>query len=187
MFTTETTTSAEGFGIEHIDSLYRYALVLTRSKVEAEDLVQETYVRAMEAFNQLRENSNVRGWLFTILRNLWLNELRKRRTRPQLVEVDSDSYLADGLVGNTRDAHEILESEEDANRVRAAIGKLPWEFQEILVLREFEELSYREIATVLTCPAGTVMSRLGRARSKLRVLLTERWSKLLQSGMLEEH
>jgi RNA polymerase sigma-70 factor, ECF subfamily len=184
MFTTETTTSAEGLGIEHIDSLYRYALVLTRSKVEAEDLVQETYVRAMEAFTRLRGDSNVRGWLFTILRNLWLNELRKRRTLPQLVEVDSDSYLADGLVGNMRDAHEILESEEDANRVRAAIGKLPSEFQEILVLREFEELSYREIAMVLTCPAGTVISRLSRARFKLRILLTDGWSKPLQSGML---
>lgn len=182
MFTTETIASSESFGTEHIDSLYRYALVLTRSRVEAEDLVQETYVRAMEAFSRLREDSNVRGWLFTILRNLWLNELRKHRTRPQLVEVDSDSYLVEGLVGNMRDAHEILESAEDASRVRQAIDKLPSEFQEILVLREFEELSYQEIAKVLNCPAGTVMSRLGRARSKLRVLLNEGWRKPLESG-----
>ncbi|RZU43059.1 sigma-70 family RNA polymerase sigma factor [Edaphobacter modestus] len=182
MFITDTMASTEAFGIEHIDSLYRYALVLTRSKVEAEDLVQETYVRAIEAFNRLRENSNVRGWLFTILRNLWLNELRKHRTRPQLVEVDADSYLVEGLVGNMRDAHEILESEENASRIRGAISKLPSEFQEILVLREFEELSYQEIATVLNCPAGTVMSRLGRARAKLRVLLMEGYGMHQESG-----
>ncbi|AXC16306.1 RNA polymerase sigma-70 factor, ECF subfamily (plasmid) [Acidisarcina polymorpha] len=171
MFTPKTTTSTEAFGIEHIDSLYRYAMVLTRNRANAEDLVQETYVRAMEAFSHLQEDSNVKGWLFTILRNLWLNELRKQRTGPQLVEVDADAHLSDGLVGSSQSAQEILESEEDAKRVRAAIDKLPSEFQEILVLREFEELSYREIAAVLSCPAGTVMSRLGRARAKLRMLL----------------
>ncbi|AXC13375.1 RNA polymerase sigma-54 factor RpoN [Acidisarcina polymorpha] len=141
----------------------------------------------MEAFSRLREDSNVKGWLFTILRNLWLNELRKQRSRPQLVEVDADAHLSDGLVGSNRGAQEILESEEDAKRVRAAIDKLPSEFQEILVLREFEELSYHEIATVLSCPAGTVMSRLGRARAKLRVLLSEGWGRGAQSGKTSHH
>lgn len=173
MATGTTTVSIDAYGVEHIDSLYRYALHLTRSKPEAEDLVQETYVRAMEAFGRLKENSNVRAWLFTILRNVWLNELRKHRTRPQHVEIDAESYRAEILAGNMPDAHQILESQEDATRVRQAISKLPSEFQEILVLREFEELSYQEIASVLSCPAGTVMSRLGRARSKLRALLVE--------------
>lgn len=171
MFTAEPTTSAETFGIEHIDSLYRYAVVLTGSRIEAQDLVQDTYVRAVEAFHRLREDSNLKGWLFTILRNLWFNELRKRRRGPQLVEVDADSYLADRLPGSERNAQQILESEEDAKRVRTAIEKLPLDFREILVLREFEELSYQEIAAVLHCPVGTVMSRLGRARAKLRALL----------------
>ncbi len=187
MFIPEAAHSVEAFGIEHIDSLYRYALVLTRSKVDAEDLVQETYLRAMEAFHRLREDSNVKGWLFTILRNLWLNELRKHRSAPALVEVDADIQLMEGLVGNMRDAHEMLESAEDARRVRAAITQLPAEFREILILREFEELSYQEIAAVLSCPAGTVMSRLGRARAKLRTLLTQGWSAPQQPGRVNRH
>jgi RNA polymerase sigma-70 factor, ECF subfamily len=173
---TEPATPREAFGIEHIDCLYRYAIVLTGSRVEAEDLVQETYVRAMEAFHRLREDSNVRGWLLTILRNLWFNELRKRRRGPQLVEVDADGRMADRLAASGRDAHQILEGAEDQKRVRAAMQKLPSQFREILVLREFEELSYQEIASVLECPAGTVMSRLGRARARLRDLLKGRWN-----------
>jgi RNA polymerase sigma-70 factor (ECF subfamily) len=167
------TSSLEAFGLEYLDSLYRYALVLTRQRTEAEDLVQETYVRALQAYSRLREDSNVKGWLFTILRNQWLNELRRRRTRPQVDEVDSDTQVVDGLHGKFPDAQMALEGKEDAIRVRTAIGKLPSEFQEALILREFEELSYQEIATVLNCPVGTVMSRLGRARAKLRTLLSD--------------
>src|ERR1700761_6562799 len=75
-------------GTEYVDGLYGYAMVLTRNRAEAEDLVQETYVRALGAAGRLRENSNVKGWLFTILRNLWFNELRKRRNAPAVVEMD---------------------------------------------------------------------------------------------------
>lgn len=167
-----TTPQQSKFGLEYLDSLYRYALFLTRQRSEAEDLVQETYIRALEAFGRLRENSNVRGWLFTILRNQWLNELRRRRSGPQLMDSVEMSVI-DSLPGQFPDAQYLLELEEEAVQVRAAIRKLPPEFQEVLVLREFEELSYQEIATVLECPTGTVMSRLGRARGRLRVLLAE--------------
>jgi RNA polymerase sigma-70 factor, ECF subfamily len=161
-------------GIEHIDGLYGYAMVLTRSRADAEDLVQEAYVRALEAMHRLREDSNIKGWLFTILRNLWLNELRKRKSGPRVVvEIDGEENAADNLVSNVQDSHEIFVSNENAERVRAAIDKLPVEFREIILLREFEELSYQEIADVIGCPAGTVMSRLGRARAKLRKILTD--------------
>jgi RNA polymerase sigma-70 factor, ECF subfamily len=160
-------------GIEHVDGLYGYALVLARNRTDAEDLVQETYVRALDAAGRLHENSNIKGWLFTILRNLWLNELRKRRSAPHIVEIDGEENAADGLVGNSKNSHEIFVSGEDTERVRAAISKLPMEFREIILLREFEELSYQEIANVLVCPVGTVMSRLGRARAKLRSVLTD--------------
>jgi RNA polymerase sigma-70 factor (ECF subfamily) len=163
-------------GTEYADGLYGYAMVLTRNRAQAEDLVQETYVRALGAAGRLRENSNVRGWLFTILRNLWFNELRKRRSAPAIVEMDGDDHTADSLVGNARDAHEIFVSNEDSDIVRSAINDLPVEFREIILLREFEELSYQEIAGVLGCPAGTVMSRLGRARAKLRRALADMWS-----------
>ena len=182
MLTTKLEISAEDFGIEYIDYLYRYALMLTGRQAEAQDLVQETYVRAVQAFHGLREDSNVRGWLVTILRNVWLNELRKRRRGPLYMEIATDSQLVETLPGNGRDALQMLERDEDVVRIRAAMRKLPLPFQEILVLREFEEHSYQEIAAILNCPAGTVMSRLGRARAKLRALLTEGSDKPMQAG-----
>ncbi len=183
------TTNTEAFGIEYLDNLYRYALLLTRNRFEAEDLLQETYVRAIEAFGRLREGSNVKGWLLTIMRNLRFNDLRKLRTRPQIVDVDvdGDSRFSGGLKGDKRDAHEVLEREEDAVRVRAAIEKLPPEFQEVIVLREFEELSYQEIASVIGCPVGTVMSRLGRSRAKLRRLLTQNGTSPRPHGRATRH
>ena len=82
-------------GIEYLDGLYSYALVLTRNHAEAEDLVQETYVRAMQAMERLRAGSNIKGWLFTILKNIWLNQLRKRRNGPQMIEIEvGDGVLA---------------------------------------------------------------------------------------------
>jgi RNA polymerase sigma-70 factor, ECF subfamily len=167
-------TRSEGqIDIEYVDGLYGYAMVLTRNRAEAEDLVQETYARALPAIDRLRDGSNIKGWLFTILRNLWFNELRKRRSAPPLVEMDSEDNTPDHFAGKARNPHEIFESNETTILVRDAIDSLPLEFREIILLREFEELSYQEIAGVLGCPAGTVMSRLGRARAKLRALLAE--------------
>jgi RNA polymerase sigma-70 factor (ECF subfamily) len=164
-------------GIEYIDGLYSYALMLTRNHAEAEDLVQETYVRAIQAMGRLRADSNMKGWLFTILRNVWLNQLRKRRTGPQIVEIDGADGVADGIVEPSKSSLEMYVSKMEAEQVRAAIQQLPVEFREIILLREYEELSYQEIASVLDCPAGTVMSRLGRARTKLRTLLAATWGK----------
>jgi RNA polymerase sigma-70 factor (ECF subfamily) len=163
----------EGSLVQYIDGLFSYALMLTRNRAEAEDLLQETYVRAIQAMDRLREDSNLKSWLFTILRNIWLNQLRKRKTVPQFVEMDGDGNTAAGPLGTARNSHDILVSNEVAERVRSAIRNLPTDFREIILLREFEELSYQEIATVLGCPAGTVMSRLGRARAKLRTLLAD--------------
>jgi RNA polymerase sigma-70 factor (ECF subfamily) len=176
------TSEQKAFGIEYMNALYGYALMLTRNSVEAEDLVQETYVRALEARHRVRDDSNIRGWFFTILRNLWLNQMRKRKSTPQLVDVDGEEGGADLLPGRERNSQEILIGNEDAEHVRIAIGRLPSEFREVILLREFEELSYQEIANVLNCPAGTVMSRLGRARAKLRILLAETSSQPLSYG-----
>ena len=172
MSASQVPTSTAVFGTEYLDGLYRYALVLTRNQADAEDLVQETFLRAIQAFSRLREDSNVRAWLFTILRNLRLNALRKLRTGPHLIEDEADGHILDHLAGSMPDAHKLLEEREDAKRVRSAIEELPSEFQEVIILREFEELSYEEIAEVLQCPVGTVMSRLSRARAKLRAQLT---------------
>jgi RNA polymerase sigma-70 factor (ECF subfamily) len=162
---------ADTMGIEFLDGLYGYALVLTRNHAEAEDLVQETYVRAMQAMGRLRADSNIKGWLFSILKNIWLNQLRKRRNGPQMIEIEVWDDVANSVAEPSKDSHDLYVSKMEAEQVRAAIRELPVEFREIILLREYEDLSYKEIANVLGCPVGTVMSRLGRARAKLRTLL----------------
>ena len=160
-------------GIEYLDGLYSYALVLTRNHAEAEDLVQETYIRAMQAMGRLRAGSNMKGWLFTILRNVWFNQLRKWRNAPQMVGIEVGDGIADSIIEPSKDSYDLYVSKMEAEQVRAAIQELPVEFREIILLREYEDLSYLEIASVLDCPVGTVMSRLGRARAKLRALLSD--------------
>jgi RNA polymerase sigma-70 factor (ECF subfamily) len=160
-------------GIEYVDGLFSYALILTRNHSDAEDLVQEVYVRAIGAMERLRAGSNVKSWLFTILRNVWLNQLRRRRSAPQIVGIDGDENVASGVVETSMGPHEAYVSTMECQQVREAIRQLPVDSREVILLREYEELSYQEIATILDCPAGTVMSRLGRARSKLRRLLAK--------------
>jgi RNA polymerase sigma-70 factor, ECF subfamily len=159
---------------EYLDGLFGYAMVLSRNSTEAEDLVQETCLRALRAIDGLRAEGSVKSWLFTILRNIWLNQLRQRRTAPELVELDADENATYEPADLTQDPHTGLVNKVEREQVRAAIQQLPAEFREIIVLREYEELSYQEIAALLDCPPGTVMSRLARARSKLRDLLSER-------------
>jgi RNA polymerase sigma-70 factor (ECF subfamily) len=156
---------------EHLDALYSYALVISRDPTEAEDLVQETCARAIRAIGSLRENSNVKSWLFTILRNIWLNQLRQQRATPKLIELDVDESTADIAVEKSEDPLASYISMMEREQVRWAIQQLPVQFREVIVLREYEDLSYEEIATLLKVPAGTVMSRLARARYKLRELL----------------
>jgi RNA polymerase sigma-70 factor (ECF subfamily) len=157
---------------EVFDGLYGYAMVLSRDRTEAEDLVQETCFRAVKAIESLQPGSNAKSWLFTILRNIWLNQMRQRRAAPKIVELDVDENTQGMAVEASKDPHALYVSKVERDQVREAIQQLPDEFREIIVLREYEELSYQEIATLLDCPAGTVMSRLGRARSKLRSLLS---------------
>jgi len=144
-------------------------LVLSRNQAEAEDLVQETCLRALRAMERLRPDSNVKSWLFTILRNIWLNQLRQRKS--DFVDLDSDEYGENRAVDSSKDPHAAYVSDLEREQVRHAIEQLPLESREIILLREYEELSYEEIAAMLKCPVGTVMSRLARARSKLRDLL----------------
>jgi RNA polymerase sigma-70 factor, ECF subfamily len=154
---------------EYLDGLYGYAMVLSRNRTDAEDLVQETCLRALRAIDRLRSQSNVKGWLFTILRNIWLNQVR--RTRPYPVELGADKDGALDPADSAQDPHAAYASRVEQEHVRAAIRLLPVEFSEVVILREYEGLSYQEIAGVLDCPPGTVMSRLARARARLRNLL----------------
>ena len=151
---------------EYVDGLYSYAVVLSRNRTEAEDLVQETCLRALRAMQRLRPESNIKSWLFTILRHVWLNQLRQSWTAGEGVDLDAHKN------GAAKDAHATYVSNVEREQVCSAIQQLPLEFREIILLREYEKFSYEEIATLLNCPPATVMSRLARARSKLRDSLT---------------
>jgi RNA polymerase sigma-70 factor (ECF subfamily) len=159
--------------LEHIDALYGYAMTLTRDRTEAEDLVQETYVRATAA-SHWPDGSGLKSWLFVIMRNVWLNQLRHRNSGPSFVELEINEPAVSGVQENP---HVVYLRKLERTQVREAIDSLPDAYREIVVLRDIEGLTYQEIATVLHCPAGTVMSRLGRARGKLRQLLSGRQTK----------
>src|ERR1700692_2457876 len=145
-------SGADAIGIEYLDGLYSYAMVLSRNHAEAEDLVQETYVRAIQALGRLRADSNMKSWLFTILRNLWLNQLRKRRNGPQMVEIEVEDGVANTIPEQSKNSHDLYVSKMEAEQVRAAIQELPLESREIILLREYEDLSYQETRVVLDFP-----------------------------------
>lgn len=151
-----------------LDGLYSFALSLTRDRLAAEDLVQETYVRALAAHRKAGPGENMRAWLFTILHNVWRNE--RRRKHPTALE-DAPG-LAERLVAPGGDPEGALDRKETRDLVRRAIARLPESFREVVVLRCVLGFSYRDLAHILGCPAGTVMSRLARARTILRRDLT---------------
>jgi RNA polymerase sigma-70 factor, ECF subfamily len=162
--------------LQHLNGLYGYATTLARNQAEAEDLVQETYLRAVQAFSQLRPDSNLKGWLFTILRNIRLNQVRDGLSKPRVVEMDEPSGgVREFEDKSSKDPLFLYLTKVKQADVRKAIEELPEVYREVVVLREFEELSYEEIAHVLDCPPGTVMSRLSRAREKLKETLRH-WS-----------
>ena len=155
----------------YLDSLYGYAMILTRDATVAADLVLETYVRGLSATKRVKADRRVKSLLFIILRKIWLKQLRKPCTAAKIVECNDESS-ADTVPEISQSFHALGESLE-RERVREAIQQLPLAFSEIIVLREHEELSSQEIATVLRCSPRTVAARLARARSELRFLLFE--------------
>jgi RNA polymerase sigma-70 factor (ECF subfamily) len=164
-----------------LDSLYRTALRLTRSPPDAEDLVQETYLKAFRAVDRFEPGTNLRAWLFTILHNTWRNRARDRAR--DLVDVDSDAVerAVDGAggemgagwsggapgPGETGNPEDRLLREVLAPALQAAIDALPLAFRQAVWLRDVEEFSYAEIADMLDIPMGTVMSRISRGRRML--------------------
>ena len=170
----ETKSVFAAAALEHIDGLYGYALTLTRDKTEAEDLVQETYLRAVRAANQPAPESNLKAWLFVIMRNAWLNAVRHKHHGSRVFDFETEEQDSGVANDRTSNPHVVYLRKLEREQVREAIDKLPDAYREIVVLRELEGFTYQEIATVLNCPAGTVMSRLGRAREKLREVLSGR-------------
>jgi RNA polymerase sigma-70 factor, ECF subfamily len=164
----------EEVALVHLDLLYRTALRLTHNRAEAEDLVQETWLRALRHFDQFDPGSNCRAWLVTILRNAFLNKLRREDREHLESEAAGDS----GASATFEDsAGERLTPEEEFLQtvfhgdVERALKTLSVTSRQVVMLADLEGFTYREIAQVLNCPIGTVMSRLSRARQLLRTEL----------------
>ena len=149
--------------MRHIDAAYNVACWMVRDPHDAEDIVQNSLINAWKSFRQFRGDDG-KPWLLKIVRNSCLQFLGKRRQDP----ISLDEEVADARMVDA----EVLRS-FDAEQVQEAIAKLPDAYREVLILREFEEMSYAEIGEVIGVPIGTVMSRLSRARSGLADLLTE--------------
>jgi RNA polymerase sigma-70 factor (ECF subfamily) len=152
----------------HLDAAYNLARWLTRNDQAAEDMVQESFVRAFKSFGGYR-GGDARAWILAIVRNTCYTWLAKNKAHAPAVEFNDEIETADS---EAIDPAVLAERGADGEAVRAAIDGLPPEFREAVVLRELEGLSYREISAVLSVPIGTVMSRLSRARKWLERKLT---------------
>jgi RNA polymerase sigma factor (sigma-70 family) len=154
--------------LPHLNAAYNLARWLTHNQQDAEDAVQDAYLRAFRFFPNFR-GSNARPWLMKIVRNTCYTWLHKNRPLQEAAEFDEQLFPADPRAQNQEVA--ALQN-ANAAVVQAALEQLPTKFREVLILREIEEMSYREIADITGVPTGTVMSSLSRARARLREILT---------------
>jgi RNA polymerase sigma-70 factor (ECF subfamily) len=162
--------SFEEVVLPHLDAAFNYARWLTKNEADAEDVVQDAYVRALRFFPSLR-GEDARAWLFTIVRNTWYGRF-PRRAGPAVMTMVDEEPDADNRADASLDPEAQLIQQQTVEHVRRALETLPTDFREVLVLRELEGLSYKEIAAIVGIPLGTVMSRLARARERLAGVLT---------------
>lgn len=159
------TGSFEELAMPLFDQLYNFAHWLTQNRDEAEDLVQETYAKALKGFSSFQLGTNFRAWMYRILRNTFLTS--RTGLKAVTLPLDSDEGAPE-LAVEQETPETILLSRSSSHLLETAIAGLPVHFREILLLCEVEEMSYQEIAETLSIPIGTVMSRLSRARRALR-------------------
>ncbi|QPK94396.1 sigma-70 family RNA polymerase sigma factor [Actinomyces sp. zg-332] len=175
---TEKVVEFEELAIPYIDQLYSVALKMTMNSQDAQDLVQETYMKAYRSFHQFRKDTNMKAWLYTILTNTFINMYRKKQKAPQIIDSEdiNDWQLNSSHSANTiglRSAEtEVLESLSD-EKIKEAMAGLSKDYQLVVYFADIEGYSYKEISDLLDIPVGTVMSRLHRARLKLRKTLSE--------------
>lgn len=160
----------EAVALVHLDALFRSALRLTQNRAEAEDVVQDTWLRAFRSFHRFDPGTNCRAWLFAILRNVFLTGRRRAS-----YEVVDGSITSDERSQGVTDTDALIRHPEDAllrsvvhGDVDRALRELPLAHREVVILADLEGLTYKEIAQVVECPIGTVMSRLSRGRAQLR-------------------
>jgi RNA polymerase sigma-70 factor (ECF subfamily) len=177
----------EALALEHFDALYNTAVRLTRNPSEAQDLVQETFLKAFRFYHRFESGTNIKAWLFTILRNTYINVYRKSARRQQ---VDFDQVAP--FYADTADPPAVWADRSTVGEmlrhlvqddVKRALESLPDEYRMVVLLADLEDFAYKEIAEIVGCPVGTVMSRLFRGRRLLRKSLAEFAKK---SGYIKE-
>jgi len=162
----------ENLALPLFDQLYNFARWLTQDTSDAEDLVQETYAKALRGFSSFQAGTNFRAWIFRILRNSFLTSRTGLKTKVTLEENDVEAVASSAAT-----PEDVLIERANREVVQEALTALPVPFREILLLCEVEEMSYEEMAQVLAIPTGTVMSRLHRARRALRAQLVEKFKR----------
>lgn len=160
--------------LSHLDALYNLARWLVRDPVEAEDLVQETYLRAVRAAHQFQPGTNLRAWLFQILRNTFFTQYKRKGREPDVM----DPEILDGMphTSGTVRVDDRMAGPLDGTAgldLTAALNRLPEEYRAVVLLADLEDFSMGEIAAIMDCPVGTVKSRLFRARGILKQLLRD--------------
>jgi RNA polymerase sigma-70 factor (ECF subfamily) len=174
----DTATTAWDFDngqLPYRDQLFKTALRLTRSVEESEDLLQETYLKAFRHYHQFTEGTNLKAWLFRIMKNSFINTYRRNKNRPQMMDFDELRDSGDGfdeVTPSTQDPEFDLLSQELDHEVREALMQLPHHYRMAVLMVDLQGLSYQEVADALAVPIGTIMSRLYRGRKKIeRALL----------------
>lgn len=174
--TSEKRRSFEREALPHTNLLYNYALRMTNNPADADDLVQETYLKAYRFWDSYEQGTNIRAWLFRILKNSYINRYRKEVREPDTVEYDDVKSL---YVLRSEDASDQNDLQESVfgnlldDEITSAIASLPHEFRTVVILCDIECLTYEEVSTFMECPLGTVRSRLHRGRRLLRALLAD--------------
>jgi RNA polymerase sigma factor (sigma-70 family) len=167
----DTSSRFEQLALPLLDSAFNFAYWLAQNRDNAEDLVQETYLKALRGFASFQPGTNFRAWMFQILKNTFLNSCSEAK-RASMVPLDSEEALP-LLPVNSTSAESMLVDRSRSETIRRAIQQLPTAFREVILLCDVEDASYREIAEILSIPIGTVMSRLARARKAVRESLSD--------------
>lgn len=174
--------------LPHMDALYGTALRLAKDQRDAEDLVQETFLRAFTFFDRFQQGTNCRAWLFKIMHNTFINRYRRKVREREALDPTNDGPLYDNFVSNStilyyKNPEKRLQRGLLSEEVARSLDELPEEFRLAVVLADLQDFSYKEIASILDCPVGTVMSRLFRGRRLLREKLLQH---AISQGILPE-
>lgn len=188
----DTRKEFEELAMPHVDSLYNMAVRMSTNKEDAEDLVQETYLKAYRFFDTFQKGTNVKAWLFKILRNTFINKYRKAISSPSEVLYEDielvSSYVSNNNEPDTKESIDTLKSKVESlddilgDDIKNAIDSLPIEYREAIIYSDIEELTYKDIAEIINVPIGTVKSRINRARSLLRKNL---WNYAKERGFVK--